>query len=134
MTLLQSERAEGQRHIVLCRDASLVLELDFTPGPSHTVPFDAVEIPFTRSVKYPVAQNDRTLLSLRILLVDAATVIFMRDDEWNQEQEEEWTSASSLVDFQAEKNIFELCDGKAIVRFRIPCRILDSMRRTGRYR
>ena len=76
--------------------------------------------------------KDRRLLSLRILLVDAVTCMFMRADERNQE--DEWSSGLSLVDFQAEKNIIDLHNGKAIVRFRLPCSFLDSMHRTGRYK
>lgn len=120
-------------HVVLSRDTSVLLELDFTPGPGHPLSFDALKIPFTQSVKYVVEQNDRRLLSLRILLVDAVTGMFMRVDEWNQE-EVEWNSEPSLVDFQAEQNIIDLRNGKAIVRFRLPCCLLGPMYRTGRYR
>ena len=127
-----SEKPEDQRHIVLSWDTSLLLELDFTPGPSHPLFFDALEIPFTQSVKYTMNPKDRRLLSLRILLVDAVTCMFMRVDERNQE--DEWTSGLSLVDFQAEKNIIDLHNGKAIVRFRLPCCFLDAMHRTGRYK
>ena len=123
---LNSEKSEDQRHIVLSRDTSLLLELEFNTGPSHVLFFDALEIPFTQSVRYAVKQNDRRLLSLRILLVDALTGMFMRVDEWPSEP--------LLVDFQAEENIIDLRNGKAIVRFTLPCCFLGPIHRTGRYR
>jgi len=127
---LNSEKPEDQRLIVLSWDTFLLLELDFTPGPGRPLFFDALEIPFTQSVKYTVDPKDRRLLSLRILLMDAVTGMFSRVDERNQAE----TSGPSLVDFQAEKNIIDLRDGKAIVRFRLPCCFLDYTHRTGRYR
>jgi hypothetical protein len=130
---LNSEKPEDQKRVVLSRDTSLLLELDFTPGSSHTLSFDALEIPFTQSVKYTVDQHDRRLLSLRILLMDVVTGMFMQVDQRNQ-VEDESTSEPSLVDFQAEQNIIDLRGGKAIVRFRLPCCFLDSIHRTGRYR
>ena len=134
MVLLNSEKPEGQRHIVLSQDTFLVLELDFPLGPGDSLIFDALEIPLTRSVKYAADQQSRRLLSLRILLVDAATDMLMQIDEEIPEEEDGSTSASSLVDFQAESNIFDLHDGKAIVCFKLPCCFLDSTHRTGRYR
>lgn len=130
---LNSEKPEDQRRIVLSWATSLLLELDFTPGPSDPLFFDALEIPFTRSVMRSVKQKDRLLLSLRILLVDAVTAMFMRVDK-PDEDEDEWPSESSLVDFQAEQNTIDIRNGKAIVRFRLPCCFLDPMHRTGRYR
>ena len=127
---LNSEKPEDQRHIVLSWDTSLLLELDFTPGPSDPLFFDALEIPFTQSVMCSVKQKDWRLLSLRILLVDAVTGMFRRVDERDQE----WPSEPSLVDFQADQNIIDIRNGKVIVRFRLPCCFLDPLHRTGRYR
>jgi hypothetical protein len=54
---LNSEKQEDQRRIVLSWDTSLRLELDLAPGPGHPLFFDALEIPFTQSVKYTVDQE-----------------------------------------------------------------------------
>lgn len=130
---LNSEKPEDQRRIVLSWDTSLLPELDFTPGPSDPLFFDALEIPFTQSVMCFVKRTDWRLLSLRILLVDAVTGMFMRVDEQDQD-EDGWRSEPSLVDFQAKQNIIDIHNGKAIVRFRLPCCFLDPLHRTGRYR
>ena len=130
---LNSEKPEDQRRIVLSWATSLRLKLDFTPGPSDPLFFDALEIPFTRSVLCSVKQKDRLLLSLRILLLDAVTGMFMRVHERDQ-GEDGGPSEPSLVDFQAEHNIIDIRNGKAIVRFKLPCCFLGPMHRTGRYR
>ena len=92
--------------------------------------FDALEIPHTRSVKYVIDQNSPHLLSLQILLMDALTNVLVQMDGGDQEKE----ISPSLVDFRAEQNIIHLRDGKAVVRFTLPCCFLDSMHRTGLYR
>ena len=108
----------------------MVLELDFTPSPSHSLIFDALEVPLTRSVKYSVDSRGRRLLSLQIILVDAVTETFMR----GQGKEGDQAVALSLVDFQTEHNIIDLRDGGVTVRFKLPCCFLDSRHRTGCYR
>jgi len=130
---LTPEELEDGRRIVLSRDTSLVLELNFTPSPGHPLAFDALEIPHTRSVKYVIAQNGPHPLSLQILLMDALTNALMQMDGGDQENENESISPS-LVDFRAEQNIIHLRDGKAVVRFTLPCCFLDSIHRTGLYR
>jgi hypothetical protein len=123
---------ESERHLVLSRDTFIVLELDFSPAPGHLA-FDALEIPFARFFNHTIDRKGRRLLSFRILLVDASTGVFVRLGEY-QEGEDEWLSAPSLVDFQADHNIVDLCDGKAVVRFKLPCCTLDPMDHTVHYR
>jgi hypothetical protein len=123
---------DSQRNIVLSRDTFVVLEFNFTPGPGHSLAFDALEIPANRFVSYAVDRKGQQPLPLRILLMDAITGMYVRASEWDREEEDERTLASSLVDFQAEHNIIDLRDGKAAVRFRLPCCI--SMHRTVSYR
>ena len=120
-----SDPQEDPRHIVLSRDTSLVLELDFTPDSDRVLPFNALKIPFTRSVDHYGDQTGRQSLLFDILLIDALTDTFVPVDEWVQE---------SHVDFEAEESIIDLRDGKAVIRFRIPCCFLDSINRSGSYR
>ena len=129
-----SKGHDSRRHFVLSRATMVALELNFAPGPSRCLAFDALEIPVTRSVNHIADPGGRRLLSLRILLVDAVTEMFVQERKSDQEKEEEYTTIPSLVDFQAEHNINDLRDGKAIVRFTLPCCFLDSAHRTGHYR
>jgi len=134
LALLDSEELEDQRRIVLSRDTSIVLELNFTPSPGHPLAFDALEIPRTCSVNHVIDRNNLHLLSLQVLLVDALTSIWERIDGWRKEKDNERGVSPSLVDFRAEQNIIHLYNGKAVVRFTLPCCFLDSMHRTGLYR
>ena len=127
-----SRQQEDPRHIVLSRDTSVVLELYFTPGSSRELPLDALKIPFTHSVNQPGDGTGRKPLSFEILLVDILTDTFVPVDEWVQEHD--GNSLSSPVDFQAEESIIDLRDGKAVIRFKIPCCLLDSMTRTGPFK
>jgi hypothetical protein len=124
---------ESQRHLVLSRDTFIVLELDFSSSPGHPLAFDALEIPFARFFNHTIDRKGRRLLTLQILLVDASTGVYVRPGEY-QEGEDEWLSAPSLVEFQAEHNIVDLYDGKAVVRFKPPCCFLDSMHHIVNYR
>ena len=108
--------------------------MNFNPGPNFPLAFDALDIPLTKSVRYAAEPKDRRLLSLRILLVDAVTEMFVRVDKWGHTRVDENTLAPSLVDFQADYNIIELHNGRAIMRFTLPCCFLDAMHRTGHYR
>jgi hypothetical protein len=118
---------EDQRCIVLSQETSVVLELNFNPGPSiHPLKFDALEIPLTRSVNSAVDRNSRRLLVLRVLLVDAVNHRTLSAREGWYEGNEDDTSALSLVNFQAEHNIIDLHNGQASARFRPPCCFLDS--------
>jgi len=132
--LVDSKEQDSQRRFVLSQDTPVVLELNFTPGPSHSPAFDALEIPLTRSVKHSIDPQGRRLLLFRVLLVDVITNMFVQIGEWDQDKTDEQVFAPSLVDFQAEHNIIDLCDGKAIVYFTLPCCFLDSTHRTGHYR
>ena len=123
---------ENPRHIVLSQDTSVVLELDFTPDSGPELPFDALKIPFTRSVNRPGHQRGRNPLSFEILLVDVLTDTFVPVDEWVQTYDGD--TLPSPVDFQAEESIIDLRDGRAVIRFKIPCCLLDSMTRTGSFR
>ena len=128
----KSRQQEDPRHIVLSRDTSVVLELDFAPDSGRELPFDALKIPFTRSVNHPGDQTGRKPLSFEILLVDVLADTFVPVDEWVQRYDgDTWPSP---VDFQAEEGIIDLRDGKAAIRFKIPCCLLDSMARTGSFR
>ena len=129
-----SKEPDSQRHFVLSQDTLVVLEFNFTPGPSQSLDFDALEIPLTRSVKGFIDPQGRQLLLLRVLLVDAVTNTFVQVGEWDQEKVDEQMLAPSLVDFQAKHNIVDLCDGKAIVHFTLPCCFLGPTYRTGHYR
>lgn len=131
---LNSEELEDQRRIVLSRDTSLILKLNFTPTPGHPLAFDALVIPRTRSVKHDLDRNNPHLLSLKILVVDALTSTLVQVDGWDQEEKDEKSVSPSLVDFQADQNIIHLRDGNAMVRFTLPCCLLDSSHRTGLYR
>lgn len=111
-----------------------MLALNFNPGPNLSLVFDALEIPLTRSVRHPADPKGRRLLSLRILLVDAVTETFVRFGKWDHAKVDEHTLAPSLVDFQAKSNIIDLRDGKAIMRFTLPCCFLDATHRTGHYK
>jgi hypothetical protein len=128
------EAPEDQRRIVLSWDTSLVLELAFTPSSGHPLAFDALKIPLTRSVDHGVYRNHPYILSLQILLVDALTSIFMPANGWDQDKVDGENAPPSLVDFKAEQDIIYLRDGKATVRFTLPCCLLDSIHRTGLYR
>lgn len=132
MASLDPEEEEDPIHIVLSRDTSLILELDFIPSPDCVSAFDALKIPFTRSVNHLGDQKGQQLLSFQILLVDALTGMFVPVDKWVQE--DNGNDSPSLVDFQAEESIIDLRDGKAVVCFKLPCCFLDSLHRTGRYR
>jgi len=132
--LVDVEEVEDETRIILSRDTSLVLELNFTSSPGHPLGFDALEIPLTHSVNDIADRKGPQLLSLQILLMDALTSIFVPVERWYQEKDDNKNVSPSLVDFQAEQNIVYLRDGKAIVRFRLPCCLLDSMHRTGLYR
>ena len=125
-----SKEQDTQRHFVLSSDTLVVLELDFTPSPSHSLIFDALKVPLTRSVKCSVESRGRRLLSLQIILVDATIETFVR----GQSKEGDQAVALSPVDFQAEHNIIDLRDGGVTVRFKLPCCFLDSKNRTGCYR
>ena len=59
--------------------------------------FDALEIPFTRSVEQTMSQRGWRLLFPQILLVDAATGMLMQVDQQNLEGADELTSAPLLV-------------------------------------
>jgi hypothetical protein len=132
--LVDSRRPDSGRRFVLSRDTVVVLVLNFNPGPNLSSAFDALEIPLTRSVRCTADPKGRRLLSLRILLVDAVTETFVRVCKWDHTKVDDHTLAGSLVDFQAEHNIIDLRDGKAIMRFMLPCCFLDAMHRTGHYR
>ena len=123
---------EDPRHIVLSQDTSVVLELDFTPDSARELPFDALKIPFTRSVNHPGDQTGRNPLLFEVLLVDVLTDMFVPVNEWVQRYDGD--TLPSPVDFQAEESIIDLRDGKAVIRFKIPCCLLDSMTRTGSFR
>jgi hypothetical protein len=123
---------ESQRHLVLSQDTCIVLELHFSSSPGHPLAFDGVEIPFARFVSNTIDRKDRRLLSLRILLVDASTDVFVLLGEY--QEGDEWLPVPSLVDFQTGSNIVDLCDGKGVIRFKLPCCILDSMHHTVNYR
>ena len=127
-----SRQQEDARHIVLSQDTSVVLELDFTPDSARELPFDALKIPFTRSVNRPGDEKGRKPLSFEILLVDVLTDTFVPVDEWVRVYG--GNTSPSPVDFQAEKSIIDLRDGKAVICFKIPCCLLDSMTRTGSFR
>ena len=129
-----SKEQDIKRNFVLSSDTLLVLELDFTPSPSHSLIFDALEVPLTRSVKCSVNSRGRRLLSLQIILVDAMTETFVRVGRQDRDEKGGHKVELSLVDFQAEHNIIDLRDGKVNVRFKLPCCLLDSRHRTGRYR
>lgn len=129
---LDSEMQKDPRHIVLSQDTSLVLEMDFTPGPDHDLAFNTLRIPFTRSVKYPGDPKGQLSPSFQILLVDTLTGMFVPIGRWAHEHDGDLSQ--SLVDFQAEESIIHLRDGKAVIRFKLPCCFLDSMHRTGCYR
>jgi len=131
---LNSEEQEDQRHIVLSQDTSLVLELCLKPGPDHCLAFDALEIPGTHPTNPTFIRKGQPLLSLQILLVDAATDIYMRVRARDQQREDGEIVVPSLVEYQAERKIIDLRYEEAIVRFKLPCCFLDSMHRTGRYR
>ena len=131
---LNSEEREDQRHIVLSRDTSFVLELSLKPGPGHCLAFDALEIPGTQSTNPTVLREERPLLSLQILLVDAATDMSMQVRAQDQQREEGEIVVPSLVEFQTECNIIDPRYEEAIIRFKLPCCFLGSMHRTGRYR
>ena len=124
---------EDERRIVLSPDTSLVLKLNFTPSPGRPLAFDALEIPYTRSVKYVIAQNGPRPLSLQILLMDALTNVLVQMNGGDQEKQNE-SFSPSLVDFRGKQNIIPLRDRKVVVRFTLPCCFLDSMHRTGLYR
>ena len=132
--LLGDSKRDSGRHFVLSRDAVIVLALNFNAGPDLPLAFDALDIPLTRSVRYAADPKGRRLLSLRILLVDAVTEMFVRVDKWGYTKVDENTLAPSLVDFQADHNIIELQNGRAITRFTLPCCFLDATHRTGHYR
>ena len=129
-----SKEPDIQRHFVLSLDTFVVLALDFTPGSSHSLIFDALEVPTTRSVKCSVDPRGRRLLSLQIILVDTVTEAFVRGGKQDRDKESDHTVALPLVDFQAEHNITDLRDGRVTVRFKLPCCFLDSKHRTGCYR
>lgn len=129
-----SKEQDVQRHIVLSADTLVVLELDFTPSSSHSLIFDALKVPLTRSVKRSVDSRGRLLLSLQIILVDAVTERFVRARKQDRDKDGDQTVALSLVDLQAENNIIDLRDGGVTVRFKLPCCFLDSAHRTGCYR
>jgi len=126
------EEQQDQTHVVLSQDTSLVLELSFKPGPDHTLAFDALEIPHTHFISRTFDGKPQRLLSLQIVLVDAVTDVYIQARAQDQQHEE--TILPLLVKFETEYNIIDLQDGKAIVRFKLPCCLLDSMHRTGRYR
>ena len=127
---INSREQDNQRRYVLFRDTSVVLVLNFTPGPSHAVVFDALEILLSHSINYTVGPGSRRLLSLQILLVDDATYAFVRVGEWDQEQGDEQASEQPRVDFQADHDIVDLRDGKVIARLALPCCSLDHTHRT----
>ena len=127
-----SLQQEDPRHIVLSRDTSVVLEVDFTPDLARELPFDALKIPFTRSVNHPGDQTGRKPLLFEILLVNVLTDKFVPVDEWVRIYD--GNTSPSPVDFQAQESIIDLRDGKAVIRFKIPCCLLDSMIRTGPFR
>jgi len=132
------ENQEDQWRVVLSPDTSVVLELDFTPGPDYVLAFDALKIPMSNSVKYAGDRRGRQLLSLQVLLMDTLTDMFRPVGEWgdecDQEKVDEKNESPPLVDFQSEHSIIDLHHGKAVVRFKLPCCFLDSMHRTGCYR
>ena len=127
-----SRQQEDLRHIVLSQHTSIVLELDFTPDSARELPFDALKIPFTYSVNRPGDPRRRKPLLFEILLVDVVTDMFVSIDEWVQKYD--GNKSPSPVDFQAEEGIIDLRDGKAVIRFKIPCCLLDSMIHTGSFR
>ena len=128
----ESRQQEDPRHIVLSPDTFVVVELDFTPDSARELPFDALTIPFTRSVKRLGDETGRKPLSFEILLVDVLTDTSVPVDKWIRMYD--GNTSPSPVDFQAEESIIDLRDGKAVVRFKIPYRLLDSMTRTGSFR
>ncbi|SRR5258706_2393999 len=132
--LSSSKEQDIKKNFVLSSDTLVVLELDFTPSPSHSLIFDAIEVPLTRSVKSSVYSRGRRILSLQISLVDAVNETFVRAGKQDQDKEGDQTISLSLVDFQAENNIIDLRDGGVTVRFKLPCCFLDSRYRTGCYR
>jgi hypothetical protein len=132
--LQNSDKLEDQRRIVISQDTSLVLELNFTPSPGYPLAFDALEIPLTRSVNCAVGRKNPHTLSFQILLVDALTSIFVPADGWIKDKVYGENAPPSLVDFEAEQDIIYPRDGKATVRFTLPCCLLDSIHRTGLYR